>query len=68
MRPLVIVELSPEFCHLLRVRHVDERIALVSLTFFVNRHLKKVIASKKTFVNLVQEYVLCQSVGDIFNH
>jgi len=45
MRPLLLMEFSPELLHLLRVRHVDECLTLVSLTFFVNRHLEEVIAA-----------------------
>lgn len=45
MRPLLLMEFSPEFFHLLRVRHVDECLTLVSLTFFVNRHLEEVLTA-----------------------
>jgi len=39
------MEFSPELLHLLRMRHIDECLTLVSLTFFVNRHLEEVIAA-----------------------
>jgi hypothetical protein len=68
MRPLVLVELDAEFFHLTRVRHVDESLTLVRLTFFVDWHLEEVVTTQEPFVNLVQQYILCQSVRNIFNH
>lgn len=50
------------------VGHVDEGLAHVGLAVLVDRHVEEVIASKKAFIDVVQQYTLAQPVGDVANH
>jgi len=68
VRPLVPVEFYMEFRHLINFRHVDESIPHVSLTVFVNWHVKEVLTTEEILINLIQQNSLAQPVRDVTHH
>jgi len=66
--PLVLVELGVEFHYLLHLVHVDEGLAHVGLAVLVDRHLEKILAAQELLVDLVEQDVLREPVGDVAHH
>jgi len=66
--PLVLVELGMKLHYLLHLVHVDEGLAHVCLTVLVDRHLEEVLAAQELLVDLIQQHVLREPVGDVAHH